>query len=64
MLVKWESGDKEIRSLWERMNGWVYSGFNTTYERLGISFIRIYYESQTYLLSKSIVQEGLKKGYF
>ena len=56
MLVKWESGDKEIRSLWERMNGWVYSGFNTTYERLGISFDRIYYESQTYLLGKSIVQ--------
>src|SRR5574344_1599341 len=64
MLVKWESGDKEIRSLWERMNGWVYSGFNTTYERLGISFDRIYYESQTYLLGKSIVQEGLKKGIF
>jgi arginyl-tRNA synthetase len=64
MLVKWERGDKEIRELWERMNGWVYNGFNATYDRLGISFDRIYYESQTYLLGKTIVHEGLKRGIF
>lgn len=64
MLVKWEQGDPEIRELWSTMNGWVYEGFNSTYERLGISFDRIYYESQTYLLGKSLVQDGLKKGIF
>lgn len=62
MLRKWEAGDKEIRSLWEMMNSWVYAGFDETYNRLGISFDKVYYESQTYLLGKSLVQEGLEKG--
>ena len=61
MLRKWESGDKEVRSLWEMMNSWVYDGFDVTYRRLGISFDKIYYESQTYLLGKSIVMDGLAK---
>ena len=62
MLRKWEAGDKEVRSLWELMNGWVYKGFNETYKKLGIDFDKMYYESDTYLLGKSIVEEGLQKG--
>ena len=62
MLRKWEAGDKEVRQLWEMMNNWVYEGFDVTYKRLGVSFDKIYYESQTYLLGKSTVMEGLKKG--
>ncbi len=64
MLKKWEAGDKEVVDLWKKMNGWVYKGFEETYDRLGISFDKIYYESQTYLLGKSLVLEGLKKGIF
>lgn len=62
MLKSWESNDPSIRKLWAEMNGWVYGGFDKTYERLGIDFDKIYYESETYLLGKSIVQEGLKQG--
>ena len=64
MLVKWEAGDPEVRALWERMNSWVYAGFDETYERLGVSFDKIYYESQTYLEGKKTVMEGLEKGLF
>ena len=64
MLRKWEANDPEVRALWEQMNGWVYAGFDATYKRLGISFDKIYYESQTYLLGKSLVEEGLQKGAF
>lgn len=64
MLVKWESGDKEIRELWAKMNGWVYEGFEKTYERMGISFHRTYYESNTYLSGKSLVNAGLERGIF
>ncbi len=64
MLRKWEAGDKEVRELWAKMNGWVYVGFDQTYERIGIHFDKTYYESQTYLLGKSLVQEGLDKGAF
>ena len=59
MLRKWEAGDKDIRQLWETMNQWVYDGFDVTYDRLGVSFEKIYYESQTYLLGKELVNEGL-----
>ena len=59
MLRKWEAGDKDIRQLWETMNQWVYDGFDVTYNRLGVSFEKIYYESQTYLLGKELVNEGL-----
>ena len=59
MLRKWEAGDKEVRLLWEKMNQWVYDGFDVTYDRLGVSFEKIYYESQTYLLGKELVNEGL-----
>lgn len=62
MLRKWEAGDKEIRQLWETMNQWVYDGFDVTYDRLGVSFEKIYYESQTYLLGKELVNEGLNNG--
>jgi len=62
MLVRWEQGDPEVRALWEKMNGWVYKGFDETYRRLGISFDRIYYESQTYKDGKALVEEGLAKG--
>lgn len=61
MLRKWEAGDPEVTSLWSRMNGWVYEGFDVTYERLGVSFDQIYYESETYHTGKEIVEEGLKK---
>ncbi|MEA5007020.1 MAG: arginine--tRNA ligase [Rikenellaceae bacterium] len=64
MLVKWEEGDKNVRDLWSTMNSWVYDGFNTTYKRLGVEFDKTYYESQTYLLGKTLVNEGLKKGVF
>ena len=62
MLRMWEANDPEVRQLWEMMNQWVYDGFDVTYKRLGVSFEKIYYESQTYLLGKSLVQEGLDKG--
>ncbi len=61
MLRKWEAGDEEIRQLWETMNQWVYDGFDVTYDRLGVAFEKIYYESQTYLLGKKTVNEGLEK---
>ncbi len=64
MLRKWEAKDPEVYSLWEKMNGWVYEGFAKTYNALGINFDKTYYESQTYLLGKAIVQEGLEKGVF
>ena len=64
MLVKWEQGDKEVRTLWETMNSWVYAGFNETYRKMGVSFDKIYYESQTYLKGKAKVEEGLAKGLF
>lgn len=64
MLVKWEAGDEEVRNLWGKMNGWVYNGFDETYRRMGVAFDKIYYESQTYLLGKSKVEEGLEKGIF
>ncbi len=64
MLRKWEANDPEIRRLWNKMNGWVYAGFDQTYKQLGISFDKIYYESQTYLLGKALVEEGLQKGAF
>lgn len=62
MLRKWEAGEPEVYQLWQTMNGWVYKGFDTTYKRMGIDFDKMYYESDTYLLGKSIVEEGLKKG--
>ena len=64
MLRKWESGDKEIVALWKKMNGWVYSGFDITYNNLGVDFDKLYYESDTYLLGKEFVAEGLKSGVF
>ena len=64
MLLKWESGEKEVVELWERMNGWVYDGFDVTYRNLGIEFNKTYYESQTYLLGKSLVLEGVERGIF
>ncbi|NCC47112.1 MAG: arginine--tRNA ligase, partial [Bacteroidia bacterium] len=64
MLVKWEKGEKEVVELWKTMNGWVYDGFDKTYKRMGVSFDKIYYESNTYLLGKALVQEGLGKGVF
>lgn len=62
LLRKWEAGDAETRSLWARMNGWVYEGFDKSYARLGVSFDKMYYESDTYLLGKELVAEGLRKG--
>jgi arginyl-tRNA synthetase len=64
MLRKWEAGDKETLDLWNTMNGWVYSGFDETYKKLGVDFDKIYYESKTYLFGKKIVEEGLSKGVF
>ena len=64
MLVKWEQGDSEVRALWEKMNSWVYAGFDETYKALGVSFDKIYYESNTYLVGKKKVEEGLEKGLF
>jgi len=62
MLVKWEQGDEEVLSLWKTMNGWVYKGFDATYKRMGVSFDHVYYESQTYLLGKQVVKDGLQRG--
>ncbi|MBR6660550.1 MAG: arginine--tRNA ligase [Bacteroidales bacterium] len=64
MLFKWENGDPEVNALWRKMNGWVYDGFDITYNNLGISFDKTYYESQTYLLGKALVQGGLERGIF
>lgn len=64
MLVKWEANDPEMRALWEKMNSWVYAGFDETYKALGVGFDKIYYESQTYLKGKAKVEEGLEKGLF
>jgi arginyl-tRNA synthetase len=62
MLRKWEAGDKEVRTLWEMMNSWVYKGFDITYKTLGVDFDKTYYESNTYLLGKNIIEDGLSKG--
>ena len=64
MLRKWEAKDPEVYALWETMNGWVYEGFDVTYKAMGVDFDKVYYESQTYLLGKSLVEDGLKKGIF
>ncbi|WP_292890272.1 arginine--tRNA ligase [Nonlabens sp.] len=64
MLQKWEQGDAEVVALWEKMNSWVYDGFKTTYHNLGVDFDSLYYESNTYLLGKDVVQQGLDKGVF
>ncbi len=64
MLVKWEQGDKDVRALWQKMNSWVYAGFDETYKALGVGFDKIYYESDTYLEGKAKVEEGLAKGLF
>ncbi len=64
MLQKWENGDSEVLDLWKKMNSWVYEGFDVTYKMLGVDFDKFYYESQTYLLGKEIVDEGLEKGVF
>ncbi len=64
MLVKWEQNDPEVRALWEKMNAWVYAGFDETYQKMGVNFDKIYYESQTYLKGKAKVEEGLQKGLF
>src|SRR5574344_2037093 len=64
MLVKWENNDPEVRALWEKMNAWVYAGFDETYKALGVGFDKIYYESNTYLEGKKKVEEGLEKGLF
>jgi len=64
MLRKWEAGDAEVVSLWKEMNSWVYAGFETTYKNLGVNFDALYYESDTYLLGKDVVADGLKKGVF
>jgi arginyl-tRNA synthetase len=62
MLRQWEAGDTETKQLWEAMNGWVYEGFDQTYEKMGVDFDHIYYESQTYLLGKELVVKGLEDG--
>lgn len=64
MLRKWEAGDESVVSLWKQMNAWVYAGFDTTYKKMGVNFDKFYYESDTYLLGKDIVEEGLAKGVF
>ncbi len=64
MLKKWEQGEEETRDLWETMNSWVYKGFDITYNRMGVDFDRIYHESETYLLGKELVKEGLENGVF
>ncbi len=64
MLLKWEANDSETKALWKKMNGWVYAGFNETYARLGVEFDKLYYESETYLLGKDLIEDGLKKGVF
>ena len=64
MLRKWEAGDKEVVALWETMNSWVYEGFDVTYKNIGVDFDKLYYESNTYLLGKDVIEEGLKNGVF
>ncbi len=64
MLLKWERGDADVRALWQKMNNWVYDGFDTTYKALGVSFDKLYYESDTYLLGKRVIEEGLEEGVF
>ena len=64
MLIKWEAGDAEVTSLWKRMNAWVYEGFAITYKNMGVNFDKLYYESDTYLLGKDVVADGLRKGVF
>lgn len=64
LLIKWEEGEQQTVSLWEKLNNWVYDGFEDTYQKIGVSFDKIYYESNTYLLGKDIVQEGLNQGVF
>ncbi|OJW71129.1 MAG: arginine--tRNA ligase [Candidatus Amoebophilus sp. 36-38] len=64
MLKNWEAGDMEVLALWEKMNSWVYEGFQSTYQKLNITFDKVYYESQTYLLGKEVIAEGLAKGVF
>ena len=64
MLLRWEAGDADTRALWARMNGWVYAGFDATYDRLGVRFDKLYYESDTYLLGKRMVESGLERGVF
>ncbi len=64
MLLKWEAGDLEVMALWSMMNSWVYTGFEQTYNQLGVDFVKYYYESDTYLLGKDIIEEGLEKGVF
>jgi arginyl-tRNA synthetase len=64
MLQKWEAGDSEVIDLWQTMNSWVYAGFDKTYKALGVNFDQFYYESNTYLLGKDIIDEGLEKGVF
>lgn len=62
MLLDWENGDEKVRQLWEMMNAWVYKGFNESYARMGVDFEQRQFESNTYLLGKDIIQEGLDKG--
>ena len=64
MLVKWEQNDTEVRALWQKMNEWVYAGFDETYKQMGVGFDKIYYESDTYLVGKGEVERGLAKGDF
>lgn len=64
MLRKWEAGDAEVVSLWKKMNSWVYAGFDTTYKNMGVDFDKLYYESDTYLLGRDVVKDGLEKGVF
>ena len=64
MLRKWEAGDSEVVNLWKKMNGWVYKGFDETYASLGVNFDKLYYESETYLLGKDVITEGIKNGVF
>lgn len=64
MLRKWEAGEEEVVALWKKMNGWVYEGFDTTYKTMGVDFDKLYYESDTYLLGRDVVKDGLKKGVF
>src|SRR4030095_955561 len=64
MLIDWEKGNPEVRALWQTMNSWVYEGFNETYKKTGSDFDKFYYESETYLLGKEFVEDGLKKGVF
>ena len=64
MLIKWEARDPQVYLLWSTMNGWVYDGFDETYKTMGVDFDKLYYESDTYLLGKDVVSEGLEKGVF